>query len=149
MKCDVDGCDRPKMLTLPLCKTHRAYQRQGRDPYQVQKRFRYGPDAQCKIDGCSEKPEGNWLCQLHYQNSRYVPREVQLMELPKWSKVCHHCRQAKPWQEFIRASDVPNATCLECFKTRHKTDDKKVKTYDTQAALEEVRRLATRLDDPA
>jgi hypothetical protein len=146
-ECEVAGCDRPRMNKFPLCKWHRHCQRQGRNPHEVSKRFTYGTDDTCKIAGCSEKPVANWLCKSHHSNRNYKTKEELLMDEPQWSKVCWKCHKAKSWDKFIRASDIPNATCLECFRKMQKGEDEKKKTYDIQAALAEIHRLATGLHE--
>jgi hypothetical protein len=115
------------------------------------KRTIYPKDAQCKMAGCSGKPYGHWLCQTHYgqeyANKNYKKKEELLMDQPQWSKVCWKCQTAKTWDKFIRAEDIPHTICLECFRKMQKGEDTKKKTYDVQAALAEIRKLATGLHE--
>lgn len=145
-ECEVAGCDRKRMAKFPLCKWHRHCQREGRDPHEVTTRQKYPKDATCKIDGCSDKAVVNWMCMKHDHQVRKPTKEVLLVDAPEFSKVCSKCRKVKPWQKFIRA-DITYDLCLECFRKAQKATDAKTKTYDINKALEEIRRLATGLDE--
>lgn len=155
IECEVEGCDRPRQKTIPLCRQHRRYQVDGMDiadmtpigtNYAHNKA--YGPDAKCKIDGCTEKPTARWLCPHHYHKATYIPRtkEVVPVTAAEFAKRCDRCKKVKEWQKFIRAQDIQGTICVECFrKMQRATEGKKkpVESFDLAEWVKET--YATRL----
>lgn len=63
--CSVEGCGRPKHVSLGLCSMHYHRLKRNGDPGEAKSRKRHKQAATCVAEGCSEKPFARDLCQKH------------------------------------------------------------------------------------
>lgn len=52
------------------CTGHYKQHKAGKPITPLRKTVRYPEGATCKVEGCNNRPAGNWLCMMHYMRKR-------------------------------------------------------------------------------
>lgn len=153
MTCAFEGCDKPKMKTLPLCVTHRHQELRGKELTPIGSTHRGGKnkiEGTCAFEGCGRKKSGTGFCHTH--NSQYkIHRQMWEVGTRKVEKqvnggyspdmTCHKCKQTKNWKSFVLGMEAWGSLCRDCHRknlSKAATEDTRLHHSAQQATMDDL-----------
>lgn len=125
--CRVDGCEsKAKVKKTQLCGMHQTRFQNHGDVSKVKKLSKYPKDAVCFIEGCTNKPLAQGMCNRHYtlykihgdpEGGRYVYKIRKAITHDDGTRTCSQCEQRLPISEFHKdkaATDGRRSKCKSC-----------------------------------